>query len=101
MLKRLIILLLLFLPVAGGAYAAQSYYVVTANTLNVRSGPGTYYSVAYKLHRGDTVVATGVSGQWTVIQRNGLRYYASNRYLRYVGPVTQKNQSSPRRKSTT
>lgn len=101
MLKRLIILLLLFLPVAGGAYAAQSYYVVTANTLNVRSGPGTYYSVAYKLHRGDTVVATGVSGQWTVIQRNGLRYYASNRYLRYVGPVTQKDQSSPRRKSTT
>ena len=101
MLKRLIILLLLFLPVAGGAYAAQSYNVVTANTLNVRSGPGTYYTVAYKLHRGDTVVATGVSGQWTVIQRNGLRYYASNRYLRYVGPVTQKNQSSPRRKSTT
>lgn len=100
MLKRLIILLLLFLPIAGGAYAAQSYYVVTANTLNVRSGPGTYYSVAYKLHRGDTVVATGVSGQWTVIQRNGLRYYASNRYLRYVGPVTQKGQSSPRRKST-
>lgn len=98
MLKRLIIFLLLFLPVAGGAYAAQSYYVVTANTLNVRSGPGTYYSVAYKLHRGDTVVVLEHNGQWATIQRYGNRYYASSRYMRYVGPVQQKSTSSARRK---
>lgn len=101
MLRRLLILLLLWLPIASAALLAQSRYVVTANTLNVRTGPGTYYSVAYKLHRGDTLVVQEHNGQWAVIQRNGVRYYASSRYMRYVGPVQQKNQSSARRKAST
>ena len=69
MLRRLTILLLLLLPLFGHIeVAAESLYVVTANSLNVRSGPGTQYSVQRKLHRGDTVVVLSKKGQWATVQ---------------------------------
>ncbi len=101
MLRRLFIVLLLLLPIVGVTMVAQDRYVVTANTLNVRTGPSTYYSVMYKLHRGDTVVVLEKNGQWATIQVDGMRYYVSSRYLRYVGPVSQQAKTSPRRKHQT
>ena len=98
MFRRVTILFWLLAAVSA-AMVAQSRYVVTASTLNVRTGPSTRNAVAHKLHRGDTVVVLGQSGQWATIQRDGDRYYASSRYLRYIGPVPQKTQSSPRKKT--
>lgn len=98
MFRRVTILFWLLAAVSV-AMVAQSRYVVTASTLNVRTGPSTRNAVAHKLHRGDTVVVLGQSGQWATIQRDGDRYYASSRYLRYIGPVPQKTQSSPRKKT--
>lgn len=40
---------------------------VTASALNVRSGPGTSYSVVGKLSKGDTVTVTKTSGAWAYI----------------------------------
>lgn len=45
------------------AYTAR----VTASTLNVRSGPGTSYSVTGRLSSGDIVTVTRVSGAWAYI----------------------------------
>ena len=101
MVRRLFILILLYLPIVTATIAAQSRYVVTANTLNVRTGPGTYYSIAYKRHRGDTVVVWNQNGQWGTIQQNGARYYVSSRYLRYVGPVPQEAKTVTQHETTT
>ena len=96
MIRRFAILLLLFLAAWGSTIVGQERYVVTANTLNVRTGPGTSYSVAYKLHKGDAVVVLAQNGQWVVIRGTGGRqYYASKRYLRYVGPVEKQTSHAP------
>ena len=76
--RRLIILLLLFLSAWGNTIAGQTQYEVTANTLNVRSGPSTYYSVVYKLHKGDVVVVLEQKGQWATIRGTGGTYYEAH-----------------------
>lgn len=91
MLRRLTILLLLLLPLFGSLeVAAESLYVVTANSLNVRSGPGTQYSVQRKLHRGDTVVVLSKKGQWATVQIANKQYYVNAKYLRYAGEAPAK-----------
>ena len=53
---------------AGFAAAAQAgTYVVTASTLNVRSGPGTGYSIIGTLSYGTVVNVTEASGGWSHI----------------------------------
>ena len=41
---------------------------ITANSLNVRSGPGTKYNIIGKLKKGSTAVAVEKSGDWYKIQ---------------------------------
>ena len=79
---------------------AQSRYEVTASTLNVRTGPSEYYPVAYKLNQGDEVIVLEQNGQWATIRLNGTRYYANNRYLKYLGPVPQTKQATPKSETT-
>jgi len=100
MFRRIFILLLLWLPMVSAGIGAQTRYEVTASTLNVRTGPSEYYPVAYKLHQGDEVVVLEQNGQWATIQRGGTRYYANNRYLKYIGPVPQKKQAAPKNETT-
>lgn len=99
MLKRLTIVFLVLTAMCSFV-AAQSQYVVTANSLNVRSGPGSRYSVVGKLHRGDTVIVYEQNGQWATIQGSGGRRYVSSRYIRYVGPATQKSSAKAVSKTT-
>lgn len=100
MLKRLAIFLLLFLSALASTIVGQERYRVTANSLNVRSGPSEYYSVVYKLHKGDVVEVLEQNGQWATIRGSGGRYYVNNRYLSYVGPVAKKTtQQRPAPKS--
>ena len=58
---------------------------VTSKTLNVRSGPGTQYSVIDVLHEGDLVPAYGAIGEWTKVAylRYGDSYsgYVFSKYL--------------------
>ena len=45
--------------------------IVTASTLNVRSGPSTSYSIIGKLKYGETVTVTRESGDWGYIAAEG------------------------------
>ena len=53
---------------------------VTASALNVRSGPGTNYSVKGTLYEGDVVKATALTDGWYKIQFNGGTGYISSKY---------------------
>ena len=58
---------------------ATSTYMVTASTLNVRTGPSTSYSKAsYQLTSGTSVEVVGTYGNWAKLS-NG--YYVSLSYL--------------------
>ena len=49
--------------------------------LNVRSGPGTTYSVLYTLDNGTVVTVTDKEGDWYKISYNGQAGYVSGEYL--------------------
>lgn len=76
----------------GTAIAASQAMVATVN-LNLRSGPGTNYSIIGLVNAGATVTATGgaVSGQsstgstWTPITYNGKSGYVATVYLKSSG----------------
>lgn len=57
---------------------ATSTYMVTASTLNVRTGPSTSYSKVGTLSRGTSVEVVGTYGNWAKLS-NG--YYVSLSYL--------------------
>ncbi|MGB4588336.1 MAG: SH3 domain-containing protein [Clostridiaceae bacterium] len=55
-------------------------YVTTAN-LNLRTGPGTGYSIILTIPRGATVSILDSSGSWFRVNYNGKTGYASSSYL--------------------
>jgi|GEM_PF-1709573 len=71
-------MVLLLLPQA--ALAAQTAKV-TAGTLNVRSGPSTFYSKIGTLSRGQTVSIQSESNGWATISYNGSTAYVASMYL--------------------
>lgn len=98
MVKRLLIgiLFLLVASVTTVVFAADypAQCRVTAQTLNVRSGPGTGYSKMGTLRRGEVVqvdfVTSNGSAQWGCLEyRNSRKGYVSMRYMSYVAPVQQ------------
>jgi uncharacterized protein YgiM (DUF1202 family) len=58
--------------------------VVTAKSLNLRSGPGSEHALAGKLVKGDRVRVLGEQGDWKHVQseKSGSEGWASARYLR-------------------
>lgn len=96
----------MLLPAA--ANALNMYDTVYATTsVNVRSGPGTKYSIVGGLNRGDMVKRTGESGKWIRVAYNGIEGYVYGKYLSDtdlstlpVYPIlkTVKVRSSPGRK---
>ena len=61
-----------------------AYYYVTANILNVRSGPGTNYSLVGTYTQGTRVYVHSISGGWAKVRFNGVTAYASAQYLAKV-----------------
>lgn len=66
MIKRITIVLLAFALVAGAsfAYRMPSKGEVTATALNVRTGPGTSYSILTDVPQGTQVQILSISGNW-------------------------------------
>ena len=60
--------------------AAEDLRVTTAS-LNLRSGPGTSYSILSVMPKGATVSVLSVSGSWARVVYNGITGYASTAYL--------------------
>lgn len=73
---------------------AEPRYIVTAKSLNVRTGPGTNYQVYDKLHRGDTVVVYGHEGQWATVTDGKRWCYVNTQYLRYLDEIEIPQQQS-------
>ena len=57
--------------------------VVTASTLNMRSGAGTGYSVKRSLAYGTVVQVNSVTGNWANITVKGVSGYVSVNYLEF------------------
>lgn len=55
-------------PWVHGSYVDPASKTVTANTLNVRGGPGENYSVLGTLRKGDPVQEVGSKGVWIQIE---------------------------------
>lgn len=94
--KRLGILLVLILSV-GYISAEKALYVVTARTLNVRTGPGKNYVVYGCFSRGDTILVKGINGQWAAVQDGYQTGYVSTRYIRYVRTMPETNAPPKKR----
>ena len=61
--------------------ADEDEYIVTAGTLNVRSGPGSNYGVLSELRRGTRISVLDTSGSWAKISDDG---WVHSGYLRRV-----------------
>ena len=69
--------------------------VVTASKLNVRSGPGTGFTVLHVLWQGNRVTVTGQSGDWYRLRlADGRTGWVSKNYLR------PENDSSQQKRDT-
>ncbi|NJM41266.1 MAG: SH3 domain-containing protein [Anaerolineae bacterium] len=53
--------------------------------MNVRSGPGTTYSILGRLNQGQTIVATGktADGQWLQVTYNGAKAFVFAAYTTF------------------
>ncbi len=65
--------------VAGITAAAQA--VVTNTSVNLRTGPGTGYSIIRLLPAGTALTATGTSGSWTAVSYSGGSGYVWSAYI--------------------
>jgi uncharacterized protein YraI len=57
---------------------------VTASALNLRSGPGTNYSVVTTASRGQRYESVSSSGSWTQLRASGRTVWGYNPYLKTV-----------------
>ena len=71
-------------PVAFAASSSYGYAVINVSVLNVRTGPGTDYDIAYELSAGDIVYLTGQIGDG-----DGYTWYELDKAL-YQSPQTAK-----------
>lgn len=71
------------IPYEGGSATAVTEYAT--GTVNVRSGPGTNYSIMDKLGKGDPVSKVGSTGEWSIIQWGNSVAYVSSNYLTSSG----------------
>ena len=88
-----IISLLIFLIfMVPKVFGMQNYYktdfttgIVTATTLNVRSGPGTYYKVIATVKKNEYIRVFAGIGDWYIIQTDGDSVGAvSKKYVRAI-----------------
>src|SRR4051812_39790277 len=61
---------------AGSAFAA-----VATGSVNVRSGPGTWYAKVDTLFSGERVAITDQAGSWCYVQKSGPDGWVSCRFL--------------------
>lgn len=84
------------------SYGMQHYYnvdfstgIVTATTLNVRSGPGTQYKVIATVKKNEYIRVFAGVGEWYIVQVEGDYVGAvSKKYVRAIYPATSNNGSS-------
>ena len=68
--------------------------VYSTTTLNVRSGPGTSYSIITSMKKGQSAVKTGASGSWYKVSVNGKTGYVSSKYITTTKPSSSSTPAS-------
>lgn len=84
------------------SFGMQHYYnldfktgLVTANKLNVRSGPGTAYSVVTTINKDEYVRVFAGVGSWYIVQVEGDYVGAvSKKYIKPIYPNTSSNNNT-------
>lgn len=71
----------------GGSTPSSGTMQATAN-VNIRSGPGTNYSIVGWLSKGGLITRTGITGSWTQVSYNGKTAYIHSGYLTPYNEVT-------------
>ena len=66
----------------GGSSTTSKTGTVTCNTLNVRSGAGSSYSIVGKLSKGTTVTILKTSGSWYQVKSGSITGYVSSEYIK-------------------
>lgn len=61
----------------------------TANSLNMRNGAGTSYSIIRKLPKGTEIEVTSVSGDWAKMKYDGRVGYVHKAYIEYVNTTVE------------
>jgi Membrane proteins related to metalloendopeptidases len=77
-------------PPTGGTTPTTKIATVTASRLNVRSGPGTQYTVIHSLPNGTQVAVLEERGSWWLVQTGSLKGWVASQYLHVnEAPSTQ------------
>ena len=84
------------------SFAMQNYYkvdfqtgLVTATTLNVRSGPGTQYKIVATVKKNDYIRVFAGVGNWYIVQVEGDYVGAvSKKYVKPIYPSTSNNTNN-------
>lgn len=71
-------------------YCNKKMEVIETSSLNIRSGPGTNYSILGSLKKGDIIDVQSISGGWAKFSFKGKIAYASDKYLRIVNSSKDK-----------
>lgn len=90
-------------------FAMQHYYkvdfstgLVTATTLNVRSGPGTKYSIVATVKKNEYIRVFAGVGDWYIVQVEGDYVGAvSKKYVKAIYPSSSNNSSNSTTNQTT
>ncbi len=86
----------------GVSYAMQHYYktdfstgLVTASTLNVRSGPGTWFSIVTTVKKNEYIRVFAGIGDWYVVQTNDDHVgTVSQKYVKPIYPNVSNNEKT-------
>ena len=70
------------------------YRMVTGNSVNFRTGPGTNYSSVGKLNKGYKVEYIGISGSWVNVKYNGKIGYIHKDYISSSSGISDNNVKS-------
>lgn len=84
-LAAIIIFSSLATTTTANAETSYGYCTITANNVNYRSGPATYYPSYGQLHKGTKVLVYGFYGEvpgetWVKIGYKGQKAYVNNDY---------------------
>jgi len=96
---RIVIMFAMFL-ICSAVVASADSGLVTANGLNLRTGPGTDYDVITTIPRGTIINTIGAEGNWTEVTYEGNQGYVSSQYISIRKTMTDRSGSSIDRDSS-
>lgn len=70
----------------GDAPSSSSSGYIKGNSVRMRSGPGTSYSILGTYNNGTPLTITGTSGEWTAVTLNGVKGYVNSTYVTTSNP---------------